>query len=63
MYLYQKTDVTWIPFTTYVNQNIMLYALHLYSDVSQLFLNKIGKKVKSVLSLSKQTRATIFMIL
>jgi len=27
-------------FTTYVNQTIMLYALKLYSDACQLFLNK-----------------------
>ena len=28
----------------YVNQAIMLYALNLYIDVCQLFLNKAGKK-------------------
>lgn len=30
--------------TIYVNQTIMLYTLNLYRDVSQLFLNKTGKK-------------------
>ena len=33
-------------FTIYVNQTIMLYPLNLYSDVYQLFLNKIGNKKK-----------------
>ena len=33
-------------FTIYVNQIIMLYALNLYSDVCQLFLNKTGKNNK-----------------
>ena len=43
-------DVSWTycghHVTIYVNQAIMLYALILYSDVCQLFLNKTGKKPK-----------------
>ena len=31
-------------FTVYVNQVITSYALNLYSDICQLFLNKTGKK-------------------
>ena len=31
----------------YVNQTVMLYALNLYSEVCQLFLNKTGKKWKT----------------
>ena len=30
-------------FIIYVNQIVMLYILNLYSDICQLFLNKIGK--------------------
>lgn len=30
--------------TIHINQTITLYALHLYSDVCQLFLSKTGKK-------------------
>ena len=30
-------------FIIYVNQTVMLYILNLYSDICQLFLNKIGK--------------------
>ena len=40
-------DVIWTyfsdHFTIYVNLTIVLYALNLYRDVCQLFLNKIGK--------------------
>ena len=32
-------------FTIYVNQTIMFYALNLYSDTCQLFLNKTGKSL------------------
>ena len=28
----------------YVNQTIMLYALNVYSDICQLFLNKTGER-------------------
>jgi len=31
-------------FIIYVNLTVKLYILNLYSDISQLFLNKIGKK-------------------
>ena len=31
--------------TIYVSQTIMLYALNLYGDVCQLFLNKTGEKI------------------
>ena len=31
-------------FTIYIIQTVMLYALNLYSDVCQLFLNKNGGK-------------------
>lgn len=31
-------------FTNYINKTIMLYALNLYSDACQFFLNKTGKK-------------------
>ena len=40
-------DINWTycgnHFTICVNQIIILYALNLYSDVYQLFLNKTGK--------------------
>ena len=43
----EMMDASWTfcgnHFTVYVNQTIMLYALNLYSDVCQLFLNKIGE--------------------
>lgn len=37
LYLYKMMDVNWTyfsnPFTTYINQTILLYALNLYNDV------------------------------
>lgn len=50
-FLLCEKNVSWTycgnHFTTYVNQTITLYALSLYSDVCQLFLNKTGEnKIK-----------------
>lgn len=51
LYQYEMMDVNWTNcgnhFTEHVNETIMLCALNLYSDVSQLFLNKIGGEKKA----------------
>ena len=49
MYLYEMMDVhqTYCDnhFMTYVSQISMLYTLHLYSDVCQLYLNVTARKI------------------
>ena len=40
-------DVSWIYHgNNFISQTIMLYALNLYGDVCQLFLNKTREKIK-----------------
>ena len=52
-YLYAMRDVSWIYcdnyFTVGINQTIMPYALNLYSEIGQLFLNK-AIKISSIFS-------------
>lgn len=47
-----KPTVVSNHFKTYANQTIMLYALNLFSDVYQLFLNKFVRKISATLLLA-----------
>lgn len=48
LYLQEMMGISWNSYGNYikiyVNQTIMLYILNVYSDESQLFLNKTRKK-------------------
>lgn len=44
----------------YINQNIMLYTLNLYSNICQLLLNKLGGKRGQVYALKMQDSKQMF---